>query len=213
MPPLAVPPGLTACNPASLEQPLATGKHGELPGVVVYIDSISAGKEWPRLDAAARTIDQQGCVYRPRRFAIPVGDQILFRNSDPLSHNVRVESGRDIVMNVAQAHAQLVDTLTTTKPGPLTVVCDYHPWMFAAIYVTPNPYYSITTTDGMFRIDNVPPGDYVVTAWFADPVARAVTDERGNLVRYTYGKPYVLSSRVTVVAGEQARVPFTIVWR
>jgi len=33
------------------------------------------------------------------------------------------------------------------------------------IYVTPTPYYSRVAADGKYRIDNVPPGHWVVATW------------------------------------------------
>lgn len=211
--PLEVTGGQVACNPAAADVPLQMGPQGEVQGVVVYIESIPSGKDWPTLSPEQRTIDQEGCRYRPRWSAVPVGAALLFKNSDPVAHNVRVESGYDIVLNVAQANANTVDTLPTDKPGPLSVACDYHPWMFASVVVVPNPYYAVTGSDGSFSIDEVPPGTYRLVAWYPDPQARPILDEGGRLVRYGYGKPYVLSQDVVVSKGATASIPFTIVWR
>ena len=44
------------------------------------------------------------------------------------------------------------------------VNCGFHSWMRRYIYVTKSPYFTVTEADGSFRIDNIPPGKYKVTA-------------------------------------------------
>ena len=43
--------------------------------------------------------------------------------------------------------------------------CDVHNWMFAYVGVMSNPYYAITDADGNFKISNLPPGEYTLTAY------------------------------------------------
>lgn len=42
--------------------------------------------------------------------------------------------------------------------------CDVHPWMFAWISIFDHPYYAVSGKDGTFKIANVPPGKYKLTA-------------------------------------------------
>ena len=43
--------------------------------------------------------------------------------------------------------------------------CDVHNWMFAYVGVMSNPYFAITDDNGNFKIPNLPPGDYTLTAY------------------------------------------------
>jgi carboxypeptidase family protein len=46
------------------------------------------------------------------------------------------------------------------------VKCDAgHSWMLAWIYAFDHPYFAVTDEKGSFRIDQIPPGTYKVTAW------------------------------------------------
>lgn len=43
--------------------------------------------------------------------------------------------------------------------------CDVHKWMGAWIIVVDHPYYAITDENGASKIDEIPPGKYVLRAW------------------------------------------------
>jgi hypothetical protein len=47
----------------------------------------------------------------------------------------------------------------------IPVKCNIHSWMHAYIGVVDNPYFAVTTADGGFRLPNLPPGTYTLTAW------------------------------------------------
>ena len=42
--------------------------------------------------------------------------------------------------------------------------CNIHPWMHGYYVVVKGPY-AITDDNGTYTIENVPPGNYTVTAW------------------------------------------------
>lgn len=55
--------------------------------------------------------------------------------------------------------------------------------MAAYVVVMDNPYFSVTGRDGTFKIDNVPPGSYKVSAWHEKlrTVTNDVTVEAGKV--------------------------------
>ena len=53
--------------------------------------------------------------------------------------------------------------------------CDQHNFMEADARIVWNPYYSISAQDGTFKIDQIPAGEYKVTAWH--PYLGEVTQE------------------------------------
>ena len=43
--------------------------------------------------------------------------------------------------------------------------CNIHPWMKGTLAVMKNSHYAITADNGEFKLPNLPPGSYTVTAW------------------------------------------------
>ena len=47
----------------------------------------------------------------------------------------------------------------------MQMICGMHEFMQTWGYRVQNPYYSQTKIDGNFKIENIPPGEYKLTAW------------------------------------------------
>src|SRR5262245_49263303 len=105
-------------------------------------------------------IDQPCCLFEPRCLILREGQKLLVKNSAPISHSFRL-NGRFTTINRAM---QPNETLTIDKikaeRTPLSVVCDFHPWMGARIGVFSHPYAVLTDKTGAFEIRNAPAGDW-----------------------------------------------------
>jgi hypothetical protein len=72
--------------------------------------------------------------------------------------------------------------------------CGFHPYMFSWGLVLENPYYAITQEDGKFEITDIPPGEYLLTAWhpgvkeFLEQKV-TVTAQRATLANFEYEAP------------------------
>jgi hypothetical protein len=55
------------------------------------------------------------------------------------------------------------------------IFCDIHSHMSAFVLVFRHPYYAKAEADGRYRIDNVPPGSYTVSAWHEGEVGETKT--------------------------------------
>jgi plastocyanin len=111
------------------------------------------------------TIDQRGCVYRPRVVGIRAGQKLQLRNSDGGLHNVHgVSTARDS-FNIGQPVAGLVNTFQPRDPGMLQLKCDVHTWMVAFVGVVNHPYFAVTGGDGTFALRDVPEGTYSLRSW------------------------------------------------
>jgi plastocyanin len=141
------------------------GPNKELADVVVMLKGIS-GKS---TGAAAPpvTIDQKGCLYGPQILALQTNQKLLVKNSDPVLHNVHVTPAASGNKEENQAQMPGAPDLTLTFPAAenfLRFKCDVHPWMFAWVTVVDHPYFAVTGKDGAFKISNVPPGKYTISA-------------------------------------------------
>jgi hypothetical protein len=54
---------------------------------------------------------------------------------------------------------------TFDKPGVVQLYCDIHRHMRGAILVLDTPFFTRTTTNGVYRLENLPPGHYQLEAW------------------------------------------------
>ncbi len=111
------------------------------------------------------TIDQRGCVYRPRVVGLRVGQSLRVGNSDNGLHNVHGASTDRDSFNVSQPVSGMSNTFHPHDPGILKLKCDVHTWMVAFVGVVNHPYFAVTGADGAFVLRDVPEGTYEVRAW------------------------------------------------
>jgi plastocyanin len=139
-----------------------------IEGVIVSLEGIEKGKPKPKEEVLI--IENRGCRFIPSVTATVVGSTLQVQNTDPILHttHARFESkhGRTLWNIVQQAGAQGIMKLLT-MPGVVDVRCDLHPNMRSYVHVFNHPYYTVTDTDGVFEMTNVPAGTYQLTAWHA----------------------------------------------
>ena len=70
-------------------------------------------------------------------------------------------------MNIPIPAEEVTDGKITFKKKYkiMQMICGMHEFMQTWGYRVQNPYYAQTKIDGNFKIDNIPPGEYKVTAW------------------------------------------------
>ncbi|MGD0614081.1 MAG: carboxypeptidase regulatory-like domain-containing protein [Verrucomicrobiota bacterium] len=169
------------------------GPNKELADVIVMLKGVS-GKS-TGASAPAVMLDQKGCLYGPQILAIQTNQKLLVRNSDPVLHNVHATPAASGNKEENQAQMPGSPDLTFTFPAAenfLRVKCDVHPWMFAWITVVDSPYFAVTGKDGTFKISNVPPGKYTLTAL------------------HRKAAPTGMDKDIEVKEGETAKVDFTL---
>jgi plastocyanin len=160
------------------------GPKGELANAIVSLEGIS-GKS-TGASAPPAVLNQKGCEYVPSIFAVQTGQKIVVKNSDPVLHNVHSKPD-EASGNTGKNEAQLPNgpdlTFSFSKPESfLKFQCDVHDWMFAWVSVFDHPYFSVSGTDGTFKIANVPPGKYKIQAAHrkADKVTQDIEVKEGE---------------------------------
>lgn len=116
--------------------------------------------------SSAVTIDQRGCIYAPRVVGLQVGQTLQITNSDPILHNLHSLSAKGNEFNVSQPKAGMVFKFQAKAPEEMVrLKCDVHSWMTAWIGVRSHPHFAVTSAEGAFRIQGVPPGRYTLRTW------------------------------------------------
>jgi plastocyanin len=159
-------PACVKANPSPVVPPVVvTGKHDALANVVVFVKSGLGHYRYP-VPRTPVTLDQKGCMYDPHVVALMVGQSFHVANSDPTLHDVHPL----LRNNPSWDTSQLPGTppMNTTFAGPEfadPIVCMIHPWMRGYLFVFDQPYFAVTSKDGIFALKNLPPGNYTIEAW------------------------------------------------
>lgn len=144
-------------------QAVAVNDNGTLRNVFVYVKEGLSGSFPASTEAVV--LDQDGCVYRPHVLGVQAGQPITIRNSDGILHNINASPSENRGFNISQP-TNMESSRTFSSPEVMIPVrCDVHGWMESYIGVTDHPYFAVTGEDGAFRIENLPPGDYVIETW------------------------------------------------
>ncbi len=144
---------------------------GGLPAVVTLEPADGHSVQLP--DAPA-LMDQYALSFLPQLLVVRTGQAVEFRNSEEVSHNVRVVdvTADSTLFNVAtpQGEPYLHEF---PRAGEYTVACDIHPGMTAFILAVDASYATVAEEDGAFAFADVPPGAYTLRVWHPDATQRS----------------------------------------
>lgn len=145
-----------------MSRELVVGPDGGIQYAVVGIPGITKGKAW---DEPKATLDQKGCEYQPHIVLVKAGGEVDILNSDGILHNIHTYSEKNPPLNRAQPKFKKTITETFKEPERVRLSCDVHGWMQGWLVVENNPYFAVTDDKGLFKITDIPPGEYEVTVW------------------------------------------------
>jgi plastocyanin len=138
------------------------GTDGAMANVLVNLDGSFPATAVSNMPVV---LDQKDCQYVPRVVAARVGQTLQVRNDDPTDHNVHASSMVGNDFNTTQTIKSMPFEFKLKAGEILRVRCDNHTWMAAYVGIFDHPYFSVSGTDGVFTIANVPVGKQTVKAW------------------------------------------------
>jgi carboxypeptidase family protein len=141
---------------------VVTGPNNSLGNVVVYI---SAGAPDDAPPSQPAKFEQKGCQYLPHVLAFQVNQPLEVVNDDQTSHNIHPLPKVNREWNKSQPPGSPAIADKYDKPEFIPVKCNVHPWMHGNFAVMKNSHYAVSGEDGGFKLPNLPPGKYTVTAW------------------------------------------------
>lgn len=139
---------------------------GGLKDVVITLKHVEAGKPFKKEPIM---ITAENCKFLPDVSIIRQDEKFKVDNLDAVMHNSQVyqkERGK-ILLNIPIPAEEVSDGKIHFKKHYkiMQMICGMHEFMQAWGYRVQNPYYDQTPIDGNFKIENIPPGEYEVTAW------------------------------------------------
>ena len=148
--------------------------------VVVYIEEVN-GNDYPAPEEKG-ILDQLNLTFVPHVIAVQKGTSIDFPNSDMVRHNLFSPPECCQQFNLGTYDVGVVKTVKFDKVCDVPLLCNVHAEMSGFVVILSNPYFSVTERDGVFKIENVPPGTYKVSAWHEKlrTVTQDVTVESGK---------------------------------
>jgi plastocyanin len=172
---------------------VVTGANNALDNVVVYI-SAGANDEG-KVPPQAVTYDQKGCQYIPHVLAMHAGQELKINNDDQTSHNIHPLAKVNREWNKSQPPGTPPLTEKFDKPEMIAVKCNIHPWMHGYFAVLNTSHYDISKDGGGFKLPDLPPGKYTITAWHEEYGTQTadvtITGSETKEVNFTFkAKPY-----------------------
>lgn len=197
------------CGETQRSPALAISRRGGVSGTVVWLDRIRRGRA---LDVPAEpvVIALADCAFRPHVSAVPVGVRVVFRNEEPILHNVHASvldptGARRSWFSEGLPQQGATHEVVVEQPGIVRLVDDAgHPWMLGWVHAFEHPYFAVSDAQGRFQLTGIPPGQYVLRAWHEGFLVSGDTESG----RPVYSAPVVLSRPVTVSTGHDTTVDF-----
>ena len=139
---------------------------GGLKDVLITLEHVEAGKPFVKDPIM---INSENCKFTPDVNPIRDGETFKVDNVDAVMHNSQVyqkERGK-ILLNIPIPAEEVSEGKVHFQKDYkiMQMICGMHEFMQTWGYRVQNPYYFQTKIDGNYKIDNIPPGDYVVNAW------------------------------------------------
>jgi len=154
---------------------MPSGAAGTITGVVKVTGSSSSADVVVYLQQAPGTftpakpaeLNQKQMQFIPHVLPVLAGTTVRFLNDDPTPHNVFSPDNEKYNLGTwPQGQSKEYTFSKCTKlPCVYTQLCRVHPEMEGFVIVLQNPFFAVTSKDGHYTIQNVPPGTYTVAVW------------------------------------------------
>jgi plastocyanin len=139
---------------------------GKLANVFVYVTGGALDEYAFEPPARPAVLDQKGCLFVPHILGLQVGQKLHVLNSDPTTHNVNMQAKSNAKWNQSQAQgaSPIVKTFARAEMI-IPIKCNQHPWMKVYVNVMRHPFFAVSSRDGSYRLEGLPPGEYTLVAW------------------------------------------------
>jgi hypothetical protein len=142
-----------------LDEAIVVHSDRAVESVLLFVD-LPAMPSLPPPPPTKARMESRGCCYVPHVLAIQAGQSVEFVQTDRTLLNVHLLPAANDEQNFAMPQAGGRRAVAFPKPEPFFVKVkgEVHPWMSAWIAVLPHPWFAVTSADGRYAIERVPPG-------------------------------------------------------
>jgi len=138
----------------------------KLANVVVYVRGEPLDPYSFETPSTTVTLEHRGCQYVPHVLGIQTLQTFKILNNDPATQNTHAMSKFNPDWNQSQPVGSAPLELRFRSPELFVPMKDnQHPWEKAYVGVFSHPFFSVSGTDGSYKISGLPPGQYTVVAW------------------------------------------------
>lgn len=184
---------LTHHSQAVFPQTLVLGPNNEVANIFVHITKGVPKGDYP-VPPEEVVIDQKGCMYEPHILGVYVGQTVKILNPDGTLHNVHGIPKINPEFNIAMPKFRTEITKVFDKEEFMfPMKCDVHPWMSAWVSVVSHPFFAVTKADGAYTLNNLPAGEYEISAWHeklgTQTINVTVGEGETKDINFTFSKP------------------------
>jgi hypothetical protein len=137
------------------------------------------------------------------------GDAVEFRSEQAAFHSCQARGAGFFTLILPDESTTRSRRLDEVGEVELSSAAGYF-WMRAHLFVVDHPYHVCTDGEGRFRLEGVPSGDYVLTAWLADwrEAAHELDSETCLVTKLRFRAGVTLRQKVAVRRGGDAGTEF-----
>src|ERR1700761_1604227 len=133
------------------------------PSAVIWLKPLQSGSA-PAVSAGKFTLLQKNKMFTPHLLVVPVGSSVAFPNADPFFHNVfSLFDGKRFDLGLYEAGS--TRSVVFSRVGVSYIFCNIHSEMSAVVIALDTPFFSAADEGGLFRMQDVPDGDYTLRVW------------------------------------------------
>lgn len=111
------------------------------------------------------TLEHRRCRYLPHVLGIQTQQTLKILNNDETMHNTHAVAKVNPDWNQTQVPGSALQHRFALPEILFPMKCNQHPWERAVVAVFPHPFFSVSGTDGSYKISGLPPGQYTIVAW------------------------------------------------
>lgn len=137
----------------------------KLTSVIVYLSPLGPTAE--TISATTHTISQQGRQFSPQLQIIKQGDIVVWVNDEErnIDHNIySLSSIASFDLGLGESGSRLAHEFKPGSEGVINYFCSVHKNMEGKLIILPSPFFISVEAPGTFTLDDVPPGDWLLSA-------------------------------------------------